>query len=190
MALASHSLPYGIRDIKLTPYTDAEGTVLATTSIDLPVSRTLSFSDSETFEELRGDDRVFTTHGNGATVDWDLESGGLPFQAFKAMGGGTVTESGVTPTAKRIYAKKVTDQRPFFRIEGQAISDSGGDLHTILHRCKATGELSGEFSDGSFFLTAASGTALAVPSGAFVDEIYRFVQNEAVTPFVEPSVGA
>lgn len=188
MALAETPLPYGLRDVKITPYTDAMGTVLATVSIDLPIARTLSFSDTENFEQLRGDDRVAAEHGDGAAVEWELESGGLPFEAFKAMAGGTIEESGVTPNAKKVFSKKVTDQRPYFRAEGQAISDSGGDLHCILYRCKATGELSGEFSDGAFFLTAASGVAHAVPTGDDIDKLYDFVQNETVTAFVEPGI--
>jgi hypothetical protein len=58
-------LPYGLRDVKLTPYSDASGSVLGATVIDLPNSRTLSFSETEEFEELRGDDRVVTTRGRG-----------------------------------------------------------------------------------------------------------------------------
>lgn len=177
------ALPYGIRDIKITPYTDAAGTTLSSTIIDLPNARTLSFSDAEEFQELRGDDRVVAVHGNGTAVEWDLESGGLPLEAFKAMAGGTLSDTtGSTPNQKKIFTKKVTDQRPYFKVEGQAISDSGGDVHVILHRCKATGELSGSFTDGEFYLTAASGQALALPSGDDADEIYRFVYNETVTP--------
>ena len=56
------AIPYGLRDIKITPYTDAAGTVLGS-PIDLPYARTLSFTDTEDFEELRGDDRVVATHG-------------------------------------------------------------------------------------------------------------------------------
>lgn len=178
------ALPYGLRDIKLTPYTDAAGTVLGSTSIDLPIARTLSFSDTEDFEELRGDDRLAASHGNGAGVEWDLESGGLPFEAFKLMAGGTITETGTTPSQKKVYSKKVTDQRPYFKIEGQVISDSGGDVHCVIYRCKATGDLSGEFADGSFFLTSASGIGTAVVSGADADKLYDFVQNEAITAIV------
>ncbi|QPX61869.1 major tail protein [Microbacterium phage JDawG] len=187
MALSENTTPYGLRDIKITPYTDAMGTVLADAPIDLPIARTLSFTDTEEFEQLRGDDRVAAEHGNGAQVEWELESGGLPFEAFKAMAGGTIEETGVSPTAKRVFSKKVTDQRPYFKIEGQVISDSGGDLHCIIYRAKATGELSGEFSDGSFFLTSASGVGHAVPSGEHVDKLYDFVQNETVTPIVSTS---
>lgn len=187
MALSNVALPYGIRDIKLTPYTDAAGLILSDTSIDLPNARTLSFSDTEEFQELRGDDRVVATHGNGSAVSWNLESGGLPFQAFKIMGGGTVTDSGASPNARKVYAKKVTDQRPYFKVEGQAISDSGGDVHVELHRCKATGSLEGSFSDGEFYLTAADGVALAMPEGPLADEIYRFVYNESITGITGPA---
>lgn len=175
-------LPYGIRDIKLTPYTDAAGTELATVSVDLPYARTLSFSEVEDFNELRGDDRVVAQHGSGPTVEFDLESGGLPFEAFQVMAGGEITESGTGSTAKTIYAKKSTDQRPWFRIEGQAISDSGGDVHAIINKAKCTGDLSGEFTDGDFFLTAASGVGI----GDANDDLYSFVDNATATAFVEP----
>jgi len=177
-------LPYGIRDIKLTAFTDQAGTVLAATSVDLPYARTLSFSEVEDFTELRGDDKVVASHGSGPTAEWDMESGGLPFEAFQLMAGGEITETGTAPDLVTIYAKKTTDTRPWFRIEGQAISDSGGDVHCIISKAKATGDLSGEFTDGDFFLTAASGVGI----GDETDSLYSFVNNVEVTPFVEPGV--
>lgn len=181
MAFETTSLPYGLRDIKLTPYTDAEGKTLAESSIDLPNARTFSFAEAEEFTELRGDDKVVASRGQGASVDWDLESGGLPFEAFKAMAGGTITTTGTTPAQKKVLAKKTTDARPYFKIEGKAISDSGGDVHCVLDRCKATGELSGEFTDGEFFLTAASGIAMGSLITGREDLLYEFVQNETAT---------
>jgi hypothetical protein len=174
------ALPYGIRDIKVTPYTNETATTLGT-SIDLPYGRTLSFSETEEFEELRGDDQVVTTRGKGASVEWELESGGLDIAAFKVMTGGTIVTSGTGATEKTTYTKKVTDARPFFKIEGQAISDSGGDVHTILDRCRATGDFEGEFADGEFFLTAGSGVALPSKITAREDTIYEFVQNATAT---------
>ena len=139
MALTTTPLPYGLRDIKITKYTDAAGTTLDTTPIDFPNARTLSFSEAEDFEELRGDDKVITTRGQGASVEWELEGGGLPLEAIVAMYGGTIAESGVTPNTVKTMTKKVTDARPFFQVEGQSISDSGGDVHCVLRRCRATG---------------------------------------------------
>jgi len=174
MAL-NESLPYGIRDIKITPVTSAG--VLGT-SVDLPNARTLSFEEGEEFEELRGDDQVVATRGSGPAVSWELESGGISLEALVVLNGGTVTLSGVTPSQVKTYKKLATDARPEFKVEGQAMSESGGDFHTILHRCKSTEEVSGEFSDGGFFLTAASGSALPSKTTAFVGELYRFVHNE------------
>lgn len=177
-------LPYGLRDVKLTPYTNDSATVLGTPSIDLPNSRTFSFSDAEEFTELRGDDKVITTRGQGASVEWDLEAGGLSLECLKLFVGGTITESGTTPATKRTFTKKVTDSRPFFKVEGQAISDSGGDLHCVLDRCRVTGNVEGEFGDGNFWLTKASGVALPSLIAARVDTLYEFVQNETTAAIV------
>lgn len=175
------ALPYGLRDIKVTPYTDGAGTTLGT-PVDLPNARTLSFSEAEEFTELRGDDKVVTTRGQGASVEWDLEAGGLDFDALKVIAGGTIVESGVAPNTVRTFTKKVTDSRPFFQVEGQVISDSGGDVHCILDRCRSTGNIEGEFGDGEFFLTSGSGVALPSLQASRVDTIYEFVQNETATP--------
>ena len=144
MAITVTPLPYGLRDVKITPY--ATATTLGT-GVDLPNARTFSFTEAEDFEELRGDDKVVTVVGKGPGVEWELEAGGISFEAVKTMYGGTITETGTTPNQKKTWAKKATDVRPFFKVEGQAISDSGGDVHCVLDRCRATGDLEGEFGD-------------------------------------------
>lgn len=167
----TNTLPFGCRDIKLRPLNNAG---VAQTPVDLPVARVLSFSDTEAFEELRGDDQVVASHGNGPTVNWDLEQGGISYEAYAVMAGGTVTTSGVTPNQKKTYSKSATDARPYFEIEGQAISDNGGDMHVVIWRAKADDALEGEFSDGAFWVTAASGKGYANAAG----KVYDFVQNE------------
>lgn len=179
MALAT-PLPYGLRDVKLTPYTDGAGTTLGT-PVDLPNARTFQFSETEEFQELRGDDKVVTTRGNGASVDWDLEAGGLSYEALRVLVGGTITETGTAGATKKTFTKKVTDARPFFKVEGQAISDSGGDVHCVLYRCRTTDKVEGEFKDGDFMLTKGSGTALSANLTGKEDVIYEFVQNEVAT---------
>jgi hypothetical protein len=179
--LSGTALPYGLRDVRLTPYTDASALVLAATGIDLPNAQTFTFSDNENFEDLRGDDHTVTSHGNGSEVDWELGAGGLSFEAWQAMNGGTVTTTGVTPNQIKKYSKNITDQRPSFRIEGQSISDSGGDLHALIYRCKATGELTGSLEDGKFWITDAKGKGYANYASP-VGQLYDFVQNESVVP--------
>jgi hypothetical protein len=169
--------PFGIRDIKVIPFTN-ESTEVTGTPVDLPAARTLSFTEAEDFEELRGDDKKIASRGMGASVDWDLEAGGVPLSAIKVIAGGTLTESGVTPAQVKSFRKKATDARPYFKCEGQAISDSGGDVHVVLWRCRATGDIAWEFSDGNWALTECSGEAFPSQAAATVDAIYDIVQNE------------
>ena len=175
--LSTTALPYGIRDCKITPYTDSAGAVLGSTSIDLPNMQTFSFSETEEFQELRGDDRVVTTRGQGAQVEWSLEAGGVNLRVWAILTGGTVTESGTTPNRKVTVRKRSSDSRPFFRLEGQAISDSGGDVHAIVYRCRSNSNIEGSFGDGEFFITSASGVGLPLLDENF-DLLYDFVQNE------------
>lgn len=177
MALANPTLPYGLRDVKLRPI-DAAGTV--GTSVDLPVARTMSFSEAEDFEELRGDDKVVAIRGKGPKIEWELESGGISLNAHKIMSGGTTTSSGVTPAEKLTLKKLVTDARPYFQAEGQAISDSGGDFHVLLYKLRASDSLEGELADGQFWVTNASGEGI----GNAADELYMFTANETAVAIV------
>lgn len=180
MALTAISLPYGLRDVRLRNFTDAAWTTPGT-GIDLPFAQTFSFSEAEDFETLRGDDATVTTRGKGPNVDWELDSGGLPLDALKVMAGGTVTTTGVTPNQVKTFRKSTTDVRPYFKAEGQAISDSGGDMHGLVYRCRATDSIDGEFGDGSFWVTKAKGTGLGSFEPGALNALYDFVQNESVT---------
>lgn len=173
MPLATPALPYGLRDVKVTPIDDAG---VRGTSVDLPNVQTLSFSEAEDFTELRGDDSLVAIRGQGPQVEWSLEAGGIPFEAYEVMAGGTITESGVSPDLVKTYQKLGTDSRPYFQIEGQVISDSGGDVHCVIYRAKADSSLEGEFADGEFFVVSAEGRALPDPDNG--EALYDFVHNE------------
>lgn len=174
MALTDPVLPFGLRDVKLTPI-NSDGTL--GTSVDLPVSQTLSFSEAEDYEELRGDDRLVAVHGKGPVVEWELEAGGISIEAWNVLSGGTVTNSGSGTTEVKDFLKKITDQRHYFRIEGQSIADDGGDVHVIIYKAKCDDSLEGEFGDGVFFVTSCSGRGL----GDVNDNLYRITWNETIT---------
>jgi hypothetical protein len=165
------ALPYGIRDIKLTPVL-SDGSLGS--PVDLPVGQTLSFSEAEEYQELRGDDRLVAVHGQGPTVEWELEAGGISLEAWQVLTGGLLTELGATPTQTKSLLKKVTDARPYFRIEGQAINDVNGDTHCVIFKAKVTENLEGEFTDGEFFVTSCSGQGI----GNEDDDLYLFTWNE------------
>lgn len=179
--MSETALPFGIRDTKVTGYTDAAATLLEATATDYPNARTLSFSESEDFEELRGDDKLIAIRGVGASVEWEMEHGGIHLAVYKSMAGGTVETTGVAPATVTTYTKKVTDQRPYFKSEGQAINDDGGDFHTVLYKARASDSLEGELADGSFWLTSASGAALPAGITGLEDVLYEFVVNETAT---------
>lgn len=172
------ALPFGMRDTKVKGYTDGGATTLDAASTDVPNARTLSFSESEDYEELRGDDKIVAIRGLGASVEWEMENGGISIPAYKKMNGGTTTTTGVTPAQVTTYTKKVTDARPYFQAEGQSMSDSGGDFHVVLFKARASSGIEGELSDGSFWLTGASGLALPATLTGEIDSLYKFVLNE------------
>lgn len=173
MAL-SETLPYGLRDVKVRPVVN--GVVGA--AVDLPNSQIFSFDESEEFTELRGDDKVRARRGKGPSVNWSLENGGISIEAYAVIAGGTVTSSGTTPNQIKTFNKKNTDARPEFLVEGQSISESGGDMHTVLYRCKAEGKIAGSQEDGTFWITKCDGVAIGRISDG---TIYEFIQNETVT---------
>lgn len=180
MVLAE-TLPYGLRDVKVFTLTSAG---VKGTAVDLPNSRVLSFEEAEDFEELRGDDKVVTARGKGATMSWELEAGGISLEALAVINGGTVTSTGTTPAQVKTYKKIVTDQRPEFFAEGQAMSESGGDYHAVLYRLKATGGVKGELSDGTFYLTQCSGDGYGSKNASKTDVLYELVQNETAAAIV------
>lgn len=177
MTLPDRALPYGLRDVKVTPLS-ADGTTTTGSPQDLPASQTLSFSETEEFTELRGDDVVQASRGSGPTIEWSLESGGISLPAYAVIAGGTVSLTGVTPNEKLTYTKLSTDSRPYFRIEGQAINDNGGDFHGIIYRAKADGSLEGTMGDQEFWISSASGKGYGSLEAASLDKVYEFVHNE------------
>jgi hypothetical protein len=191
MALPGTSLPYGMRQVRITPFTDQTTTVYAGASIPLPNSQTFTFADTEDFQDLRGDDQTAATHGKGTIVDWELEAGGISLEAYQALAGGVITTSGVTPNLKKRYSKYTTDAtdatkytRPYFKAEGRAISDSGGDFHLVVYRARATDDIKGELKDGEFWITGAKGRGLGSLVPADLNLAYDLVFNE--TPVVIP----
>lgn len=177
------ALPFGMRDTKITPFTTPAATALGTGG-DYPNARSISFSEAEDFTELRGDDKLIAMRGLGPAVEWDMEHGGVTAPAYKNMAGGTITTSGVTPNQVTKFSKKVTDVRPYFYAEGQSMSDNGGDFHVVLYKNRVSGNLAGELTDGTFWLTAASGKSLPSTVVASLDALYDFILNETATAIV------
>lgn len=173
--------PYGLRQLMLTPYTDAQGTVLGNTSYPMPVAMTMAFSETEQFDELRGDDVLVAVHGRGPQVDWSLESGGIPIKPWSIISGAVVIEEGVTPNRKVRLRKSGDDVRPYFRIDGRSVSDSGGSVTGRIYRCKANGRLQADRRGGSFATSNIDGVGLPL-LGDQGRWLYEWIQYETDTP--------
>lgn len=182
-APVSTALPYGMRDAKLTEYLDASGQVLGTTSVDLPYMQTLNFSEAEEFQELRGDDKLITTRGRGSSVTWDLEAGGMATEVWAILTGGDVIERGLTPNREIEIQKRATQARPWFRIDGKIISDSGGDILVRIYRCRCNDQIQANFADGEFATTAVSGVGypLLDDTNDLLYSIFRRETTSALT---------
>jgi len=191
MALGN-ALPYGLRDVQLIKYPTLAADTFGSTLTDLPVSRTLSFNDTEDYEDLRGDDKLYTSHGQGAKLEWELESGGISFDAHAILAGGVVIDTGISPNQVRRYRKKSLDVRPFFTAIGRAINDNGGDFQPILYRCRSTGNVEGELGDGEFLIPSVSGTGFPclvtglVNGSEINDALYDFVYRETAGTIAAP----
>lgn len=191
MALGQ-ALPYGLRDVQLIQYPSLAATTFGSVLVDLPVSRTFSFKETEDYDDLRGDDQLITSHGQGAQVEWELESGGLSFDAHAVLTGATVIDTGITPNQIRRIRKKTSDQRPFFIAIGRAINDNGGDFQSVVWRCRATGDIEMELGDGEFLIPGSSGIGFPANVSGLVNateingSIYDFVYRETAGTIAAP----
>ena len=192
MVALANPIPYGLRDVKLVPYTSPAATAFGTLLTDLPNSQVFEFNDTEDYDDLRGDDQLVTSHGQGSQIAWTLGNGGISFAAMAVLAGGTITSTGTTPSQVTFLRKNVTDIRPFFTAIGQSISDSGGDFHAAVWLCRSTGNIEGKLEDTNFYIPGASGTGYpcrvsgTVAAVAITGAVYDLIQHETATAIIAP----
>ncbi len=174
MALAVHRLRYGLRDIKVATL-DSAG--VKGTLVDLPAAQTLEFTEETASQVLRGDDAVVAQRVTIDNVSWTLDSGGISFEAYTVIAGGAVSSTGVTPNVVKKWRRMGTDAYPDFFMEGQSMSESGGDNHIVFHRAKAT-QISGTLQDQEFWVSHAEGNAIATLTAANVGAVWDMIANE------------
>ena len=158
--------PFGIRDIKVT---DISGT----TQVDLPVAQKMACKERFVSAELHGDDSLKDVQTFTDALEWELEAGGIPLDAYAIMTGRSIATADTTPTETSTMVASAGDVMPYFKIYGKAI-DGAGDIHILIHKCKLNAPIEGEFADGSYYVTKASGLAIDDETTG----IYEMVQNE------------
>lgn len=158
--------PFGLRDVKIT-------NIGGTSQEDLPAARTMSFTERIKSNELSGDDKVLAVVAFSDAVEWQLEGGGISLAAYAIMTGRTVTTAGTTPNQTDTLTGSAQEQFPYFKIYGRSLGDGSDDIHVKVWKAKLT-NIQGQFGDGEFFVTQASG--VAIDDGT--NGIFDIVQNE------------
>lgn len=174
MALAVHRMPYGLRDIKVATL-DAAG--VKGTLVDLPAAQTLEFEETTEEQELRGDDVVKAKRSSVNAVEWSLDAGGISFEAMTVIAGGTVASTGTTPAVIKSWVRLEGEVYPDFYLAGQALSESGGDNETIIHRAKAN-TVSGSHQDQEFWVSHAEGSGIGTLTAADVGKVWSMRAKE------------
>lgn len=173
--------PYGLHRLWICGYTDTDGTILAETAYRLPLARTLAFTENEDNDTLDGDDKASVAiQGKGATVSGTLEGGGLDLTTLAIITGAQLIESGVGPTLKRTLRKRGSDQRPYWRVEGQVISNGGGDNVIRIFRCKANGKIALDSKYGAFMIPSIDFMGTPMP-GEDADYLWEIDFNASKT---------
>ena len=169
MPLTSSTKPFGLRQITLVPLPSGSAVVL-------PAAMTLSFKEALTSGELRGNDATVSVVAITDKVEWELEAGGISLEAIKVMTGRTIALTGTTPNQVNTMTIAAGDTMPYFKIYGKIVNDDGSDVHCLLHKCKLTGGLEGEFKEGEFYIQKCEG--VAITNGTKIAEL---VHNETAT---------
>jgi len=166
MALTGTIKPFGLRDIKLV-------SIPGGTQVDLPYGMTMTFKEVLTSGELRGDDATQAIVAITDKLEWELESGGISLEAWAVLTGRTITAAGTTPSQTNTITANAGDVYPYFKLYGKSVGDGTDDVHILIQKAKCTGAIEGEFKDGEFWVTKASG--VAITNGT---KIYDIVQHE------------
>lgn len=180
MAISVLRLPYGLRDVKVATLDNAgvKGTL-----VDLPAAQTLEFQEETASQVLRGDDSTISQRVTIDNVSWTLESGGISLESYVVIAGGALSTTGTTPSVVKKWRRMGTDAYPDFFLEGQSISESGGDDHMVFHRAKAT-QISGTHQDQEFWVSHAEGNAIATLTVANLGAVWDMIANETAAVIV------
>ena len=158
--------PYGLRNVVVT---DINGGNFAT----LPAAQLFSFVERIRSEQFAGDDRTLAIASFSDMVEWSLEHGGIGLDVYALMTGRTIAETGSTPGRVATLTGSATEQFPYFRVYGKALTDDESDVWCVLYRCKLT-SLQGQLGGDAFYVTQASGTGIDDGTNG----VFDFVQNE------------
>lgn len=132
---------YGIKDAKIAPLTaDPDGgTPTYGALIDVPGIKSFEISGEVEVKKLRGDNVQLATNSTISNVQVAITHAKMSLDVLAAIIGGTVTESGTTPSQKAVWDLTSDNANfPAFKLEGvtppNGVDIIGGDAHVVLHK--------------------------------------------------------
>lgn len=156
---------------------DANPTYSATWADLMGITKITVAPKTET-KKLYGDSELKDVYTKTTEVELDVEASFMSLDALKAVMGGTLVDSGVTPNQKTVFSLKSSNSTPpYFKIEGKwnytGVAD-GADAHVILYKCKVTDPPTFELNDASGSFGTMKFKAVAFPcasNGTWFDVI-------------------
>lgn len=118
-------------------------------------------------KKLYGDSELKDVYTKTTEVEIDVEAAFMSLDALKAVLGGSLVDSGVTPNQKTVFSLRGTNSTPpYFKLEGKwnyTGVANGADAHVILYKCKVTDPPSFEINDASGSFGTMKFKAVAFP---------------------------
>ena len=181
MAVSAETKVLGINDAKISKLlTDTSIETTYNAPIDVPGIQSLKVNPKFLEKELKGDEQILDVYSKLVSVDWSFEGAKISLPALAVLMGGTVISEGTTPAGKQTYNVKTTDRPPFFKIEGQSTYTDAGDIHVILHKCKAS-KVDYELKGEDYAVVSASGRGIGT---TFTGDIKDIIINEMITAII------
>ena len=145
MPLARFSKLFAVEDAKIAALTadPSGGTATYGTLIDVPGIKELTLSGTVNAKELRGDNSLLDAFSTLQNLSVTVAHAKVSVDVLNALLGGTITESGVTPSQKTVWSLAGTDTPKYFKLEAKTPANGvdfvGGDAHILLHKCVVSG---------------------------------------------------
>lgn len=157
--------PFGLNQVKL---------VRGASVVTLNAAQTLKFKERVKSAELPGNDAIVAVNSIVEAVEWELEAGGIPLEAYALMTGRSVVTAGSSPSETTKLTGSAGTAYPYFKIYGKVLGSGSDDVHCKIFKAKLTEGMEGTFGNGEFFVTACKG--VAVDDGS--NGIWEMLQNE------------
>jgi hypothetical protein len=142
VAISHVTKVFGVNDAKISKITadPAGGTTTYATAVDVPGIKSVTISGEINTVDLRGDHSLLDSDSTLQNISLNFEYAKLPLDALVVMLGGTVTDTGTTPSQVAKLALLGTDVllANTWKFEARTVSADtvGGDVHFVLYKCR------------------------------------------------------